>query len=57
MTIPAIAKALERSERTVKLHTTEVIRRLELETRTQAALVGYHLTFNGILTIPENDPA
>jgi DNA-binding NarL/FixJ family response regulator len=53
MSIAAMARALACSERTVKLHTTEVIRRLELESRTQAALVGYHLTLSGMLGMPE----
>jgi DNA-binding NarL/FixJ family response regulator len=47
-----IARALACSERTVKLHTTEVVRRLELESRTQAALVGYHMTLNGTPGMP-----
>lgn len=52
MSAAAIARALACSERTVKLHTTEVVRRLELESRIQAALVGYHLTLSGALDTP-----
>ena len=38
-----IAGAMHCSDRTVKLHATEVVRRLGVSSRLQAALVGHHV--------------
>lgn len=43
----ALAKALRCSDRTAKLHTSEIIRRLGVGSRLQAGLVGYHLIMTG----------
>ena len=48
----AIARKLRCSERTVKLHTSQVVQRLGVGSRIQAAIVGYHLTITGGLGQP-----
>jgi DNA-binding NarL/FixJ family response regulator len=49
----SIRKALGCSERTVKLHVSGVVQRLGVNSRTQAALVGYHLVITGELNALE----
>jgi DNA-binding NarL/FixJ family response regulator len=53
MDSPTIRKALGCSERTVKLHVSGVLQRLGVNSRTQAALVGYHLVITGELVESE----
>jgi DNA-binding NarL/FixJ family response regulator len=52
MDIRATAKALNRSERTVKAHTTGILGRLCLESRLQAGIVAHQLAEAGRLPLP-----
>ena len=49
-----IAKTMRCSDRTVKLHATEAVRRLGVSARLQAALVGHHLILSRAMDLPEN---
>jgi DNA-binding NarL/FixJ family response regulator len=48
-----IARTIECSDRTVKLHATEAVRRLGVESRLQAALVGHHLVLTKVIELPD----
>ena len=53
MDIKATATALDRSERTVKAHTSEIMNRLGVDSRLKAGIIGYHLLMRGELALPE----
>jgi hypothetical protein len=52
MDIRDTARALNRSERTVKAHTTEIMIKLRVDSRLKAGIIGYHLTMAGELDVP-----
>ncbi|GAA1976479.1 hypothetical protein GCM10009738_63180 [Kitasatospora viridis] len=58
MDIRSTARLMNRSERTIKAHTTAILNRLSLGSRLQAGIVAYHLVTQGALTLPqpENGP-
>jgi DNA-binding NarL/FixJ family response regulator len=52
MDIRDTARALNRSERTVKAHTTEIMIKFCVDSRLKAGIIGYHLTMAGELDVP-----
>ncbi len=53
MDIRTTAITLGRSERTVKAHTTAILRRLGIDSRLKAGIAAYHLVLRGTLELPE----
>lgn len=52
MDIRDTARALNRSERTVKAHTTEIMAKFRVDSRLKAGIIGYHLIMVGELDVP-----
>jgi len=53
MDIKATARALNRSERTIKMHTTAIMAKFGVDSRLKAGIIGHHLLTVGKLDTPE----